>query len=100
MSETKRCPHCGRTLPLGEYNRNRSMADGLSAHCRQCQHQLMREYRLRAIEALKADPNHRLHGKESGYCLGCRCERCKTAARIARYRRTTKNKDKDNNGER
>jgi hypothetical protein len=32
----KRCPRCGKTKPLSEFNRNRTRADGVQQYCRAC----------------------------------------------------------------
>lgn len=32
----KRCPKCGKTKPLSEFNRNRTRADGVQQYCRVC----------------------------------------------------------------
>ncbi len=32
----KRCPDCGRDLPVGDFGRNRTLKDGLQFYCREC----------------------------------------------------------------
>lgn len=34
--QTKRCSKCGRELPLTEFHRNASLADGLQKQCKEC----------------------------------------------------------------
>lgn len=34
--QTKRCPKCGRILPLCEFAKNKTRKDGLSCWCKQC----------------------------------------------------------------
>jgi len=36
MDMTKRCPSCGATKPHSEFGRNRSLGDGLSYYCLEC----------------------------------------------------------------
>lgn len=35
--KTKRCPKCGRELPLSEFYVKKGAADGLQAWCKECQ---------------------------------------------------------------
>ena len=41
-SSRKRCPGCGRVLPLAEFYKNRSRRDGRQAHCRACRARIVR----------------------------------------------------------
>ena len=34
---TKKCPKCGRVLPVESFNRCNATKDGLQIHCRECQ---------------------------------------------------------------
>ena len=36
MTDTKRCPRCGRTLPVTHYHRDHTRKDGLCQICRDC----------------------------------------------------------------
>lgn len=35
--KTKKCPKCGRVLPLSEFHLRQAAADGLQAWCKECQ---------------------------------------------------------------
>lgn len=47
--ETKRCPICGRELPLSQFYKNRNNKDGHSSFCKECDKE-----RVRAIRANKS----------------------------------------------
>lgn len=94
----KWCPRCRRYLALDKFNKNRAQLDGLNSYCRDCQHESMKEYRESKLRDLLAHPDCSLHGHESGYSIGCRCDRCKAAASVVRYRRTMKKKEGVENG--
>ena len=34
---TKKCPKCGRELPVSEFHKNKTHKDGLSGYCKECQ---------------------------------------------------------------
>lgn len=72
----KKCPRCGRTLPLEKFSRNSYKPDGHGEYCRPCGSDVQREWQDRTRKALLSDPNHHLHGHVAGYNLGCRCEKC------------------------
>lgn len=40
--KTKRCPKCGRELPLNEFYLNRAAPDGLQPWCKKCQNERVR----------------------------------------------------------
>ena len=40
-----------------------------------------KKYRAMALAAMAADPGHPWHGTYAGYTYGCRCEKCRAAAR-------------------
>lgn len=40
--KTKRCPKCGRELPLSEFYLNRATRDGLQTWCKECQKKRVR----------------------------------------------------------
>lgn len=40
----KRCPRCGRVLPVGEFHANKKSADGLQSYCNDCTREYNREY--------------------------------------------------------
>ncbi len=42
---TKRCPKCGRELPVSEFNKNSSKKDGLDTYCKICHRERLKEYR-------------------------------------------------------
>lgn len=47
--QTKRCPKCSMELPLHDFNKNKSTADGLSSYCRNCKSEAAkRSYRENA----------------------------------------------------
>lgn len=52
--------------------------------------------RLRQFRALKENANDERHGSHYGYCLGCRCEKCKESGRI--YSAQLREKKKVENG--
>jgi 5-methylcytosine-specific restriction endonuclease McrA len=45
IPDTKRCPCCDTTKPSAEFNRCRSVTDGLSVKCRECQHAYLKRQR-------------------------------------------------------
>lgn len=61
--EGKRCPGCGRTLPVSEFSVDRSRRDGLSAYCFVCR----KERNIRHADAyvewrrerMRSDPAYR-----------------------------------------
>ena len=42
--KTKRCPKCGRVLPITEFSKNKSRKDGLNHYCKQCDRAKRKEY--------------------------------------------------------
>lgn len=36
IMETKKCPKCGRELPVSEFWKNASTEDGLQTYCKEC----------------------------------------------------------------
>lgn len=42
--ETKKCPRCGRELPLSEFYVNKSKPDGHGTYCKECQKKMSAEY--------------------------------------------------------
>lgn len=44
---TKRCPKCGRELPVTEFYSNKHNKDGLQDKCKECQAEWNREYQKR-----------------------------------------------------
>ena len=42
--KTKRCPKCGRVLPITEFSKNKSRKDGLNHYCKQCDIAKRKEY--------------------------------------------------------
>lgn len=69
------CPGCGRTI----YGRYRP-----GSLCRRCR-----------AEA-RTIPIEELHGTETGYSRGCRCEQCRAAVAAARRARREADRDRDN----
>jgi len=51
--ETKKCPKCGRELPLTEFHKNGRNSDGLQTYCRSC----MRSYTVAATKRRSAITN-------------------------------------------
>lgn len=43
MSEWKKCPRCGKLLPIGAFGRDSSSASGLKPWCRECTNARSRE---------------------------------------------------------
>ena len=64
MTETKRCPHCGQTLPLSSFHRDKRRKDGHSVWCRECRnaagrrHHLARQTEIKALRARHCEPEH------------------------------------------
>lgn len=52
----KTCSSCDKTLPVGEFGRNRQTPDGLMYYCRTCAAEKQREYR-------KNNPNAAMESK-------------------------------------
>lgn len=46
----KRCPMCGRTLPVAEYHKCLGAADGLQVYCKDCMRAKMKANRQRNVE--------------------------------------------------
>lgn len=44
--KTKKCPKCGRELPLSEFYLKRSAADGLQTSCKECQKKRVRNHHI------------------------------------------------------
>ena len=57
--ETKKCPRCGRVLPLSEFNKNSKNKDGLQGYCRECQHEI---YQASQVSKEKLLSNNSLAG--------------------------------------
>jgi len=54
MTETKRCPHCGQTLPLSSFHLNRSRSSGRDVWCGTCKNEARKAQRKRARDAKRA----------------------------------------------
>ena len=50
----KRCSKCGHEKPLCEFYHNRSTADGRQTECKACRSEMMRDYRNRHSEKVRA----------------------------------------------
>lgn len=59
VMETKKCPRCGRDLPISEFNKSGQSKDGLQSYCRECQHEV---YRERYLSKEKISSNNSLAG--------------------------------------
>lgn len=46
--ETKKCPRCGRELPVTEFGKNKSAKNGLQPYCKECLRQYARNKRADA----------------------------------------------------
>lgn len=53
--ETKRCPKCGRDLPLEAFNKRKLSADGLQTWCRECTNEAARKSIAKKAETLKEE---------------------------------------------
>lgn len=53
--ETKRCPKCGRDLPLEAFNKRKLSPDGLQPWCRECTNESARKAMAKKAEALKEE---------------------------------------------
>ena len=49
----KVCNHCGRTLPIEYFYKDKSSKDGHKGYCRECQCAFVKEYRLRNLDKVK-----------------------------------------------
>lgn len=45
MASEKTCTKCGETKPLAEFNKDRTMKDGLHSHCKECAREKERKWR-------------------------------------------------------
>ncbi len=54
MTETKRCPHCGQTLPLTAFHLNRSRSSGRDVWCGLCKNEARKVQRKRVRDAKHA----------------------------------------------
>ena len=54
--QTKTCPKCGRTLPLGEFNKRAKSSDGLQFYCRECQHEITKTRYLLKEKLIASNP--------------------------------------------
>ena len=52
--KTKKCPKCGKVLPVTEFYTNIRNADGLQDKCKTCQKEWNKEYVKRKREQMKA----------------------------------------------
>lgn len=50
----KRCPTCGRTLPVGEFWKSHGNNDGYQVLCKECQREYQRGYAKKRREANRA----------------------------------------------
>ena len=50
--QTKRCPKCGRILPLNEFSKKKSSKDGRQSFCKQCVKAYDAEYRAKNKDAI------------------------------------------------
>ena len=48
----KKCPCCGKGKDTEDFYKNRSLKDGLSAYCKDCQNQYSKEYKEKVKEEL------------------------------------------------
>lgn len=84
---TKRCPRCGESKPMSEFNRDRSTASGKSCYCRPCDYArhkdllgsaYYRRYRkaweLEHRYGLTLDQFHEMIRQQEGKCAICRWE--------------------------
>lgn len=54
--ETKKCPRCGRVLPISEFNKRAKSPDGLQAYCRECKREIYQESHLSKEKLLSNNP--------------------------------------------
>jgi hypothetical protein len=52
--KTKRCPKCGRELPLERFGKNKRTTDGLKCYCKECENKNSVIYRRRVRQEAKA----------------------------------------------
>lgn len=43
--KTKKCPKCGRVLPLSSFSKNKATKDGLNVYCKSCCSDYLRQLR-------------------------------------------------------
>lgn len=55
--KTKRCPKCGRELPLDQFNKKTLSKDGLQDRCKDCQNKWNQEYQRRKAKKRKQSEN-------------------------------------------
>ena len=54
--ETKKCPRCGRELPVTEFGKNKRAKDGLQNVCKECSRQYARNKRAGAPKQVYTNP--------------------------------------------
>jgi len=52
--KTKKCPKCGRELPVGSFCKNKSRKDGLSGWCKNCRAQYQKNRKAKDPERVRA----------------------------------------------
>ena len=54
--ETKKCPRCGRVLPISEFNKRAKSPDGLQPYCREYKREIYQESHLSKEKLLSNNP--------------------------------------------
>lgn len=70
----KFCPNCARTLPIGEFHKNRARHDGHQHHCRSCQAKRDRDWKeidLKRKFDMGSDDYQSLFETQGGRCAIC-----------------------------
>ena len=67
----KRCPACGRCLPIERFSRNRAMKDGLHYYCKDCQRVIAHRSYLRHGHLWRRNANRNAAPPLGQTCVAC-----------------------------
>lgn len=76
----KKCSVCNEVKPLDDFYKTDKKAFGRSYMCKKCTSDYNKKFRKRALASLNDDDKR--HGTFYAYTLGCRCDKCRDAAKF------------------
>jgi len=71
VSQGKTCGRCKQEKSLSDFNRNRTLRDGLQKWCRECHAPRVRRTQLQRDYGITPEDYDEMYEAQGGCCLGC-----------------------------